>query len=115
MSQVFDVALSGMQAAQGLLNATANNLANSDTPGFKSSRVDLVELSGGGVSAHLSTDNSPAPLNPDGTPGSNVDCASEAINLTRAKLLYTANAAVIRIGDRMTGTLLDMIDDHKRK
>lgn len=47
----FRVAISGLNAAQSELSATANNIANSSTAGFKSSRVQFAELfsgSGGG-------------------------------------------------------------------
>ena len=47
----FRVAISGLNAAQSELAATANNIANSSTSGFKSSWVHFAELysgSGGG-------------------------------------------------------------------
>ena len=50
----FRVAISGLNAAQSELAATANNIANSSTAGFKSSRVQFAELysgSGGGQSS----------------------------------------------------------------
>jgi flagellar hook protein FlgE len=40
----FDLALSGINAAQADLNATANNIANTSTTGFKSSRAEFAEL-----------------------------------------------------------------------
>jgi flagellar hook protein FlgE len=40
----FGIALSGLDAAQDDLNVTANNIANSQTTGFKSSRSDFAEL-----------------------------------------------------------------------
>jgi flagellar hook protein FlgE len=115
MSQVFGIALSGMQAATTQLDVAANNIANADTPGYKASRADLVELSTDGVGvAGISKDPAPGPLQPDGKEGSNVDLAGESINLTRAQILYSANAAVIKIGNRMTGTLLNMMDSDRR-
>lgn len=41
--------LSGMQAAATLQGVTANNIANINTPSFKSKLASLSELSGGGV------------------------------------------------------------------
>lgn len=41
--------LSGMQAAEAVQSVTANNIANINTPGFKSRLASLAELSGGGV------------------------------------------------------------------
>ena len=93
------IALSGLQAAQTQLNVTAQNIANSDTPGYQAERVDLVDLSTGGVAtAGISKDPRPGPISPDGTRGSNVDLGSEMLSLTRAKLLYSANAAVLKVG-----------------
>jgi flagellar hook protein FlgE len=40
----FSVALSGLNAASTDLNATANNIANNSTSGFKSSRTEFSEL-----------------------------------------------------------------------
>lgn len=40
----FDLALSGINAANTDLNVTANNLANVDTTGFKSSRAEFSDL-----------------------------------------------------------------------
>ncbi len=113
---VFGIALSGMQAAQTQLNATANNLANLSTPGYQAQRIDLVDISGGGVAVSgITRDTTPAGIDSNGKPASNVDLSSEMVNLTRAQLLYSANAAVIRVGQKMTGALLDMFDnqDHQ--
>ena len=113
---VFGIALSGMQAAAAQLNATADNVANLETPGYQAQRVDLVDLSTGGVAVSgISRDTNPGPAEPDGQEGSNVDLATEMMNLTRSKLLYSANAAVLRVGQKMTGALLDMFDnqDHE--
>ena len=42
-----------------------------------------------------------------------VDLPSELVNLKLGGILYNANAAVVRVADQMTGTLLDMFDsDH---
>jgi flagellar hook protein FlgE len=40
----FGIALSGLNAAQSDLNVTANNIANSNTTGFKQSRSEFAEL-----------------------------------------------------------------------
>ena len=111
---VFGVALSGMQAAQTQLLVGADNLANLNTPGFKSSRVDLADAPGGGVEvAGIEKDTTPGPLGPDGQQGSNVDLASEMVGLSQARTLYAANAMVVRTADQMTGTLLDIMDSHR--
>ena len=40
----FGIALSGLSAAQSDLDVTANNIANSETTGFKQSRTEFAEL-----------------------------------------------------------------------
>lgn len=112
MSDIFGIAASGMQAAQYELSVSANNIANSDTPGYKSQQPDLVDLSGGGVGvAGTSTDATPGPILPDGSQGSNVDLAREVVNSIQARNLYTANADVFKTADQMYGTLLNILDN----
>jgi flagellar basal-body rod protein FlgC len=116
MSGIFSIALSGMQAAQAQLAVGANNIANANTPGFKASRVDLVELSGGGVAvAGTQVDQTPGAIGPDGTQASNVDLASEMVGLIQDKTLYNANAMVVRTEDKMMGSLLDMFDTGRNR
>lgn len=111
---VFGIALSGMQAAQTQLLVGADNIANLDTAGFKSSRVNLAEAPGGGVEVvGIERNTAPGPLGPDGQQGSNVDLASEMVGLSQARTLYAANALVVRTADQMTGTLLDIMDSHR--
>jgi flagellar hook protein FlgE len=43
--------------------------------------------------------------------GSNVDLATQATNLSDARLMYNANAAVISITNDMYGSLLDIFDN----
>jgi flagellar basal-body rod protein FlgC len=108
------IAYSGMRAAQTRLGVTANNIANADTPGFKASRVDTVELSGGGVRTRVTVDNSAGAANPDGSEGSNVDIAAEQVAMVRNETYYTANATVVKVANRMLGTLLDIFDVEDR-
>ena len=113
---IFSIALSGMQAAQTQMNVAAQNVANLDTPGYQPARADLVDLSGGGVAvSHISQTSPTDPKTADPAEGSNVDLATEMVNMTRASLLYSANAAVIKIGQKTTGALLDMFDQENQK
>ena len=112
---LFAIASAGLQAASAQLNASANNIANLQTPGYQAQGVDLVSLSTGGVAVGgIDHDTTPGTIQPDGAHGSNVNPADEMLHMTRAKLLYDANAAVIRVGQRMTGALLDMFDNDRR-
>ncbi|MEK6749010.1 MAG: flagellar hook protein FlgE [Pseudomonadota bacterium] len=40
---LFDISLSGLNAAQNRLRTTANNIANSNTPGYKRARAEVVD------------------------------------------------------------------------
>jgi flagellar hook-associated protein FlgK len=101
---LFGTALSGLNAAGAVINTAASNIANADTPGYKARRVELANAqSGDGVEV--------AGVTRDG----GVDLANEVVSLRQGQLLYQANAAVVRVGDRLTGTLLDMFDTHRRR
>jgi hypothetical protein len=97
---VFGIAASGMQAAQAQLNVTANNVANLNTPGFNTQRVDLTSGANGSgvdVAAVQSTGMPPDP-------------AQQLPALQQAGFLYDANAMVIGVADEMYGTLLNVLD-----
>jgi flagellar hook-associated protein 1 FlgK len=94
-----NIAASGLQAAQAQLNVTANNIANMNTPGYTAQRVDLAAAPGGGVDVEgvQSTGNAVDPVN-------------ELLNLKQTTLFYDANGMVIRVADRMYGSLLNILD-----
>jgi flagellar hook-associated protein FlgK len=92
-------AQSGLVAAQTQLNVSANNIANFNTPGFSPSRVDSYTDSSGGVQTATQTVAGPT------------DLATEATNIDSARTLYDANAMVIRVANKMVGSLLDIFDD----
>jgi flagellar hook protein FlgE len=105
MNNVYDIAASGLMAAQTQLQTTSNNIANENTPGYKAERADLVDVSGGGVAVSgISQDDSSGNQN-----GNNVDPANEAVDLMREKMIYTANAVVVSVANRMVGTLLNIL------
>lgn len=71
LSSVTSTALSGVSAAESILDVTANNLANLQTTGFKQSRVELATLPPAGTSPSLQvgTGARVAAVAPDGTQG----------------------------------------------
>jgi flagellar hook-associated protein FlgK len=97
---LFGTSLSGLKAAQISLNVTANNIANLNTPGFKADRVDLASApdeDGVEVAGVQSTD---LPVDP----------TTEMQKLIQDRLLYGANAMVVRAADQMYGSLLNVLD-----
>jgi flagellar hook protein FlgE len=97
----FGVALSGMQAAQQMLRTAANNIANLNTPGFQAKQVHLQSAPTGGVEVSSISSSG------------NDDLATQLINLRQAAFLYDANAMVIRAQERMTGSLLNVLDQDR--
>jgi flagellar basal-body rod protein FlgC len=115
-------AVSAMNAFSVDIMAQANNIANVNTPGFKSQRVDL--MSGpqdlGVMVGAVMRDTTPGPVIPDyirsndilapaWLEGSNTDIAREFVRMMVAQNAYEANAAVIRAQDDLSGTLMDMM------
>jgi len=97
-------ALSGLQANQLAFDATADNLANLDTPGYQALRVNQNAAPDGGVSTSLSAD--PTPVLATSADGdtiqlSNVDPVTEAVNSIAARAGYTANLKSIEAGNEM--------------
>ena len=90
------IALSGMNAAQTNLQASAHNIANIDTAGFRRQRVDRSAVAGGGVATSVAQDSA------SGDPE-----VADVVGLLQAKNGFLANLAVFRTADRMTGALLD--------
>jgi flagellar hook-associated protein FlgK len=104
VSDLLSIAASGLSAATAQLNVTANNIANMNTPGFKAQRVDLAAAPGGGVEV--------TGIQSTGQP---VDPVDELVHLKQEGFMYGANAMMVRTGNQLFGTLIDILDtDHQR-
>lgn len=91
------IAQSGMQAAQVQLQASAHNVANLATPGFRRQEVDQRAAPGGaGVEAAVRR---------SGVEGAALE--ADVVARLQAKNAFLANLAVFRTADRMAGALLD--------
>ena len=96
MNSLPSIALSGMQAAQAAMNATAHNVANLQTPEFRRQEVLQTERPGGGVDAEIRrVDEEGAALE--------IDLVAQL----QAKNAVLANLAVFRTADRLAGAVLD--------
>jgi flagellar hook protein FlgE len=107
--------LSALNALTTKFASNANNIANSNSVGYKATRVTLSANSGGGVTAEVSKDDSPGPLAIDGGGGagatlemSNVNLAEEMVGMIVTQRSYEANVKAIKTSDEMLGTLLDL-------
>ncbi|MCL6708394.1 flagellar basal body protein [Pseudomonas sp. R2.Fl] len=106
ISAVMGIALSGMQAQTTRATATANNVANTLTPGYDRRVSDFVTAPGGGVAATVSPSGEPIPPG-----GSNVDLAREMLDLADTEIAFKANAAVWETGAEIWDVLLGIKRD----
>ena len=92
------IALSGMNAAQTSLQASAHNIANLNTGGFRRQQVVQSSSSSGGVSVSLAQAQE-----------SGESMVTDVVGLLQAKNSFLANLSVFRTSDRMLGSLLDVV------
>lgn len=93
------VPASGLVAAQTILNVTANNIVNAETPNYDAEEVDLTTDPTGAVSIDG--------IDQTGRP---VDLATETITQKNAALMYDANAVIVKVAENMYGSLLNVLD-----
>lgn len=96
MSGLISIASSGLAAAQLRLDASASNIANMNTPGYRAQRVEQQASSGGGVDARL-----------DRVPQPGVSLEQEIVLQLAASHAFKANLHTLRTGDDVLGSLLD--------
>jgi flagellar basal-body rod protein FlgC len=132
MSDISNVALSGLQAASRRLEVSARNVVNADsvgtpkattdarvpTPAYQPERVVQTSVSGGGVETRTqpvqpATRTQYRPDHPaagsDGlVDAPNVDLAVEVVEQISARTAYEASAKVIQTADGLLKSLLDL-------
>lgn len=96
-ASAMSVAQSGLQAAQTRLNASANNVANAVTPGFRRDEVQARPSAAGGVETEVQKAQQPG-----------VSLEQEVVDQMSASFAYRANLQVLRTSDQMMGSLLDV-------
>jgi flagellar hook-associated protein FlgK len=96
MSSINTIALSGMNAAQTALDASASNVANANTPGYKRLEVVNSPQSGGGVTATVRVSNQES-----------ASQEADAVSQLQAKNAFIANLAVFKTSNKLAGALLD--------
>lgn len=96
MSPLMNVSATGMQAAQARLHVSANNVANSQTEGFRADRVRQQAQPGGGVIAQV-----------DQLPSTGVDLLEERVEQLSAAVVFKANARMVNTADQALGQWLN--------
>ena len=87
-----------MNAADFLLAATADNIANSDTGGYQPWQVNMTAQAGGGVSAAATK----------GAPGGE-DLVDDMTGLITGSVLYKANARAFSVAADTEQSLFDTL------
>jgi flagellar hook-associated protein FlgK len=96
MSSITSIASSGMSAAQTALDASASNVANANTPGYRRREVVNAEDPQGGVTASVRHSEREGP-----------SLEADVVAQLQAKNAFLANLAVFKSGNAMAGALLD--------
>jgi Flagellar basal body rod protein len=100
MSDGYSSSVQALGALGVSLDATAHNIANMSTEGYRSQSVGLADGPGGNGVQVASVSRADS---------AGVDVAREMVGLMQVDNAYSANASMIRTGDEMTGTVLNMI------
>lgn len=91
------IAQSGLQAAQARLGASAHNIANMQTDGFKRETVSAQATPQGGVVVSISQ-----------AAQAGSDLTQDVVDQMSAKNAFMANVQVLKTADQMMGSLLDV-------
>ncbi len=111
MIKALATSIQGLKAMETRMAASANNLANVNTDGFKKDRVTLSETVHGGIRAEVAKVETPGAMVEDLDTTrelSNVDLAEEIAGTIPTKAAYSANLKMIQTQDELTGTLLSI-------
>ena len=98
MASLSCIGSSGLQAAQQRLSASAHNVANLNTPGFRSQRVTQEAAPGNAGVAVTGVQRAPS---------EGVALEREAVEQMSATYSFSANLKTLRTQEHMLGTLLD--------
>lgn len=113
MTHAINTNISALNALGKKQATSANNIANSESNGFKKSRVVLEEGEKGTVTAKSQMVNTPGTMlnQPDGSlkEASNVDLATEVTAMIPTKHAYQANLKALQTTAEMEKTTLDLI------
>jgi flagellar hook protein FlgE len=96
MNSISSIAQSGMSAAVNRLSAAGNNIANSQTPGYRRQSIRQDSLPGGGVATQVQVAEQPGE-----------DLAADIVDQMVAAYSFKANLGVIQTEQQMLGALLD--------
>lgn len=113
MSSAINTSISALMALGKKQAVTANNIANSESRGFKKSQTVLEEGRNGAVTAQTQPVTTPGTkiLQPDGAleEQSNVDLVAETVSMIPTQHAYQANLKALQTSAEMEDSTLDLI------
>jgi flagellar hook protein FlgE len=115
MISAYRTALTGLQAFSTKLQSNGNNIANANTDNFKKTTVTNANVAPQGVKAQINKATSPGDsVYKETNAGtelvelSNVDLATEIVDMNLNSAMYKANLKTIETVNDMTGVLLSL-------
>ncbi|HSQ42497.1 MAG TPA: flagellar basal body rod C-terminal domain-containing protein [Fibrobacteraceae bacterium] len=103
MISALSTSVSGLQASMLRMDVSANDVANSTTPGYRQSDVNLVSTENGVAAASVRKTAS------GNLEDSNTNLAKEfGEEIITAKSSFSANLNVIKTQDEILGSLMDI-------
>lgn len=110
---VYNTALSGLNAAQTRLNVSAQNVANSSTEGYKALSATSRSVETGGVIVDVRTQtplslSAPNPSGEGTVEVPNVSFDQEVVNQIQASNDFKANLNVLKVQQRLDKALFDI-------
>ncbi len=113
MSLSFNSSISGIRAATVMLNTSSNNIANSNTDGYKKQHANLRSDQGSGVIVDITESTEAGPLykneRGDTVEASNVNYIEEVVTQIQARHLFSANVAVLKHTNEVQESIMDII------
>ncbi len=117
MINSLDASLNAIQSHFKRLHASADNIANLNTDGYKGQRITVSEGPTGTTTTTSSTDKSPGPtrteLNQEGDlveiEMSNVDLATEYVKTMESTQAIKANLRAAQTADELLGEIIDAL------
>lgn len=107
MDSVFGIAASGLRAATLRLDASAQNVANLNTPGYRPVGVSQQALASGGVAAEVDVQGE-ARLDRTLAGLSGTDLVREHVEQTVAAVAFRASLAVLRSADEQAAAVMEI-------
>jgi len=115
MIPAYQSALTGLQAFSTKLQSNSNNIANTNTTGFKKTMVTNANVARQGVKAQVNKVSTPGTKVFQETDAevelvelSNVDLGRELVDMNLNSTMYKANLKTIETVNDMTGALLNL-------